>query len=209
VDTGTVLTVVTALAVGVLAALVPVVTAEVYLVAVVSVVTGPVGMACAAALAVGQTIGKCVLFAGARRGRDWAIERGMHRGPEPRWRRRARRPWDAAAGGWARLRRRSARLRRVCVLTRGWLAVLGRRTTGPRGRLRVWGRRSVLLLDRPWPAAGLLLSSASLGLPPLAATSVAAGLRRTGPALFAGCTLAGRLVRFGLIAWGGIAIVGA
>jgi hypothetical protein len=208
VDAGTVLTLATALAVGVVAALVPVVTAEVYLAAVVSVVTGPVAMACAAALALGQTIGKCVLFAGARRGRDWATGRRTRGGPGPRWQRRVRGRWDAVAGRWVQLRGWSPRLGRACVMTCGWSAALGRRTAGSRGRVRTWAARCVVLLDRPWPAAGVLLSSASLGLPPLAATSVAAGMRRTGPTLFAGCTLAGRLVRFGLIAWGGLVVAG-
>lgn len=76
-----------------------------------------------------------------------------------------------------------------------------------RARVRVWGERGLGLLDRPWPAAGVLLTSASVGVPPLAATSVAAGLRSTGPCLFTACTLAGRVARFGLLAWGGAAAV--
>ena len=52
----------------------------------------------------------------------------------------------------------------------------------------------------------MLLTSASVGVPPLAATSVAAGLRTTGPWLFTACTLTGRVARFGLIAWGGAAV---
>ncbi|WP_088285861.1 hypothetical protein [Kineosporia sp. A_224] len=164
-----VVAVASALVVGVVAALVPVVTAEVYLAAVVSVVTGPVGLACALALAVGQTVGKCVLFAAARRGRCWAGGRD-----------RPRRPPRRPAGRPARAR----------------------------ARLAAWCRGTAELLDRPWPAAGVLLASASVGLPPLAATSVAAGIRRTGPLLFAGCTLAGRTVRFGAVALGGLAVAG-
>jgi membrane protein YqaA with SNARE-associated domain len=164
-----VVAVASALVVGVVAALVPVVTAEVYLAAVVSVVTGPVGLACAFALAVGQTAGKCVLFAAARRGRRWAAERD-------RPRRVPRRPEG--------------------------------RVTRARARLTAWSTGTAELLDRPWPAAGVLLASASVGLPPLAATSVAAGMRRTRLALFAGCTLAGRTVRFGAVAFGGLAVAG-
>lgn len=171
-----------AFAVGVVSALLPVVTAELYLAAVVAVSSGAVGLLAAVALGAGQTVGKVVLFTAARRGRRWA----------------------AGHAGRPRSRSRAALRRR----TAGWAASpLGRRSGAVRARLRAWGERGIGLLDRPWPAAGVLLTSASVGVPPLAATSVAAGLRTTGPWLFAACTLAGRVVRFGLLAWGGGAAV--
>lgn len=210
-DPAVLLTVGTALVVGFVAALVPVVTAEVYLAAVVSVVTGPVGIACAAALAVGQTVGKCLLFAGARRGRDWALHRadaGDGEADDGRPRGRLARGRAALASGRTALVRRSATLLLADRAVRGAGAVLRRHAAGPWSRFTAWCSRGLGLLDRPWPAAGVLLASAAVGMPPLAATSVAAGARRTGPALFAGCTLVGRFVRFGLIAWGGASVGG-
>ena len=66
--------------------------------------------------------------------------------------------------------------------------------------MRAWSDRGLELLDRRLPAAGVLLTSAAVGLPPLAVTTVAAGARRTPASLFVACTLTGRLARFGVLA---------
>ena len=83
-------------------------------------------------------------------------------------------------------------------------AKLGNRRPEPRNTLHsrviAWGDRALTLLDRPWPAAGVILVSASAGVPPLAVTSVIAGLRRTPPVVFVLCCLIGRLARFTVIA---------
>ncbi|MGL5850900.1 MAG: hypothetical protein ACRCZD_08990 [Phycicoccus sp.] len=73
-------------------------------------------------------------------------------------------------------------------------------TSSFRRRAGDLGTRSLALLDRRAPAAGVVLASASVGVPPLAVTSVAAGIRRTPLSLFLGCALAGRVARFGALA---------
>jgi membrane protein YqaA with SNARE-associated domain len=145
-----------ALGVGLLSALVPIVNAEVFLLAATASVSPVVGTAAVAGLAVGQVAGKLCLF-GASRGSRTAVAH------------RRRRSWRAS---------RPPRWPRV----------------------RAWGDRGLGLLDRRLPAAGVLLASASVGLPPLAVTTVAAGARRTPTALFVTCALAGRLARFGVLA---------
>jgi membrane protein YqaA with SNARE-associated domain len=77
----------------------------------------------------------------------------------------------------------------------------GRSGASPRGpawlRPDHWAR----LLGRSVPGASVVLLSASVGLPPLAAVSVVAGTARLRLPLFVGACLAGRLARFALIAW--------
>jgi membrane protein YqaA with SNARE-associated domain len=142
--------VLTALAAGIASALVPVINAEALLVA--AAVAGPDSWAFAAlvavSMAVGQTLGKVILFEAARR-----------RLARPLGGKRAERP--------------------------------------PRSG---WQRRALDLLGNRWSAVGVVLLSASVGLPPLALVSIAAGslqMRRTD---FVVCCLAGRVVRFSLIA---------
>jgi membrane protein YqaA with SNARE-associated domain len=56
------------------------------------------------------------------------------------------------------------------------------------------------LVRRPVAGAALILTSAVVGIPPLAATSVIAGAAHMRLALFGACCLTGRLVRFAIIA---------
>jgi membrane protein YqaA with SNARE-associated domain len=56
------------------------------------------------------------------------------------------------------------------------------------------------LVRRPVAGSALILTSAVSGIPPLAATSVVAGVARMRLALFGATCLTGRLVRFTLIA---------
>jgi membrane protein YqaA with SNARE-associated domain len=82
------------------------------------------------------------------------------------------------------------------------------RTRRPRrpvlpGRAVSWLRpeRLVALLARPLPGTSVVLLSATVGLPPLAAVSVVAGTARLRLPLFVAGCLTGRLARFALIAW--------
>jgi len=162
-----------AFGVGVLSALVPIVNAEAYVLALAATVPPVHGWSSVAGIAVGQTVGKQLMFAAARRGS------------------------------------RSGRLTRPTRLTRRRRSddARPRREPGPfRRRLRAWGEQGLLLLDRPWPAAGVLLAAASVGVPPLAVVSVAAGLRSTPGLLVAACTLGGRAARFAVMAWPVIAL---
>jgi membrane protein YqaA with SNARE-associated domain len=142
----------TSVGLGFASALVPVLNIEAYLVGVAAA-TADGGPLAVLGATLGQTVGKVVLFVGARRG--MRIGRERHR---PR--RSARPP-----GRWRR-------------------------------RLAVWSERGLALLDRPWPAAGVVLTSASVGIPPLAVTSIVAGTRRTPLPVFLACCLVGRLARF-------------
>jgi membrane protein YqaA with SNARE-associated domain len=143
-----------ALGVGLLSALIPVVNAEVFLLAATASVSPLVGVGAVVGLAVGQVAGKLCLFTASRRSRQAVTHRRRRRpAREPRW-----------------------------------------------PRVRAWSDRGLELLDRRLPAAGVLLTSAVVGVPPLAVTTVAAGARRTPAALFVACTLTGRLARFGVLA---------
>jgi membrane protein YqaA with SNARE-associated domain len=144
--------------VGLLSALIPVVNAELYLLAIVATASPVTGVGAVVGLAVGQVAGKVCLFAAARRGRV-AGERWRGRHP----------PDGGGSGAW-------------------------------RSRLSRWAGGGLGLLDRALPAAGVLFTSAAVGLPPLAVTTVAAGVRRTPASLFVACALSGRLVRFGALA---------
>jgi membrane protein YqaA with SNARE-associated domain len=92
-----------------------------------------------------------------------------------------------------------------------WLAHRPPRPAGSRRRLgtrlrdatRRWSpqaERVAELVRRPVAGSALILTSAVAGIPPLAATSVIAGAARMRLLVFGGCCLAGRLLRFGLIA---------
>jgi membrane protein YqaA with SNARE-associated domain len=62
-------------------------------------------------------------------------------------------------------------------------------------------RRLAELLGRPVPGTSVVLLSAAVGVPPLAAVSVLAGTARLRLPLFVGACLVGRLARFAAIAW--------
>lgn len=171
-----------ALAVGLVSAVIPVLNAELFLAAVASIATATLSMTAAVALAAGQTAGKCVVFGAARRSHRWAIGRRQRSTP---------RVVNV-------LRRHAFRV----ADTRLW-----RGTERPRAWLCARTARALTLLDRPWPAAAVVLASASVGLPPLGATAVAAGVKGTKAVLFAGCTFVGRTARFAVIAWAGTAVL--
>jgi membrane protein YqaA with SNARE-associated domain len=79
----------------------------------------------------------------------------------------------------------------------------GRRSRPRRTRPRRWAPhadRVAQLVRRPVAGSALILASAVGGIPPLAATSVMAGLARMRLSLFGATCLTGRLVRFTIIA---------
>lgn len=84
---------------------------------------------------------------------------------------------------------------------------LRRRRPRPPGPPSRWRRtladlseRGLAMLERPLLAMGVILTSAGVGIPPLALTSVAAGLSRMPLVLFVLCTATGRAARFGALA---------
>lgn len=144
------------LGMGVLSALVPVVNAEVYAVAVSLKAAPVVALLCALALAVGQTGGKWVWFTSGRKGAEVHARRRRSRTTQEQ---RA----EQAAGERRLLDRLAERLR---------------------------DRRS---------SAALVLVSGSVGVPPLALVSVAAGANRMRTRDFLVCCLLGRAARFSVV----------
>lgn len=168
-----------ALALGTASALVPVVNAEVVAIGAAATSTVPLAVVVAVALAVGQTAGKLVIFSAARRG-------GTRR-------RRTRAVAVPAIHQPTAPPRRTTQDRLLSAVGRRW-------TTAP--------RRALGLLDSRWRGCGVVLLSASVGLPPLALVSVGCGLARTRRSDFAAFCLAGRSIRFlsltvPLAAWSG------
>jgi membrane protein YqaA with SNARE-associated domain len=163
---------------------------------------GSVGMSVGAALtvacavALGQTAGKVVIYEAARRG-SGSVSR--------LWRRRSRR--RAADCGAIVLGAEAGRVGATDAAASGvpepdrevadgeGMAADG--SPAPEkaksGRWRRW-------LQRPWAAGGVVLASASVGVPPLAVVSVAAGIARTPRVLFAVTCITGRILRFGAVA---------
>ena len=85
----------TSVAFGVVSAIIPVVNAEVYvLVSQVSAVAGVVPVA--VGVAIGQTIGKCLLFLGVRRGRQFRFVREHRKTTRTEPRGRLRQAWHDA-----------------------------------------------------------------------------------------------------------------
>ena len=142
-----------ALATGVGSALLPVVNAEVYAVGGAGRSQPGLALALVVCLALGQTLGKLLLFETARRG-------------------------GGRLGSW--LARREA-------------------TSGER-RTERWSQRIKEALGSRRTGHPLVLVSASLGLPPLAAVSLAAGASGLRRWEFAALCLLGRTARFGALA---------
>ena len=67
-------------------------------------------------------------------------------------------------------------------------------------RPKVAGARLVEVMDRPRPAARVLLLGALTGVPPLLAACVCLGRTPTRPVAFAATCLLGRTIRFTTIA---------
>lgn len=155
------------LGVGVVSALLPLVPIEVYVLGVAATTTGPWALIAGAA-ALGQAVGKCLIFTASRRA-----------GSSP-----------AVAGRWQRwtARRRAAAQREVVgdgpiVHRSNPLTALSRRMWDGLRRSRI-------------SALGVLAASAVAGIPPLLATSVLAAATRIRLLEFAGVCLIGRFLRF-------------
>ncbi|GAA1664768.1 hypothetical protein GCM10009830_07890 [Glycomyces endophyticus] len=159
-----------------LSAFVPVTPIEPYLIGLAAVTGyGPVGLGLTAA--VGQTIGKTVIFLGAR---------GVFRSERvKRW---------LGAVAEHRQRRRAAGEPRPASPLRQRIGRLGT-------PLRAAAAKLTALLERPALTLPILLLSAFLGLPPLLATSIyIAGTPMRTP-VFAAVCFVGRAARFIVIAY--------
>ena len=157
---------------GVGSAFVPVLNAETYLTATAATVDARTAVAVALAVGIGQTAGKSVVFLAARRGRTLRMP----------WRRRPR-PVPAPDGADP-------------DPTPNGVGAVTPSSGGRFGWLREAGRRGLALMDRPLLGTGVVLVSASVGVPPLALTAIAAGLSRMRLPIFAATVLGGRTVWF-------------
>ena len=183
---------------GVLSGLIPVVNAEAYLAATAGVSALPLAIGVALAVSVGQTIGKLLVFLAARRGRTLRLP----------WRRRPAVTAASPVADPSAVPDAAADPLAVTGTDGGAAADRGAgvgvepapaRPGRVRATLREWGRRGLELLDRPWLGGGVILASAAVGVPPLAVTTVAAGLSRMRTALFAVTVLVGRTGWFLLV----------
>jgi len=159
-------------------AFVPVTPVEPYLVGLVAVTgCGPVGLGIVAA--VGQTVGKTVIFLGAR---------GVFRSE------RVRRKVDAVA-----LHRKEHAAAQASDPRP--VSMVRERLRGCVGPLRSAGAKLTALLERPGLTVPILFLSAATGLPPLLATSIYIASTPISPPVFVTVCLLGRSVRFIAIAY--------
>lgn len=144
------------LLVGLVSALIPIINAEAY--AAITATASPGAIAGSIALlAVGQTVGKLVIYEAARRGSTRFHGRGIKG-------------------------RSTARTERKVSRTARWTA------------------KTKEALSQPRTAIPLVVAAASIGLPPLAIVSAAAGVAGQSRTTFALACLAGRTARFSAIA---------
>ena len=191
---------------GVASALVPIINAEAYVLAVCATAASWPASFAMVALVGGTLVGKLVLFLGARH-RD-RLGRLLHRHGEA---------VDAAQRSVAaEIVHGEAALEQARARTEGqntgttemidqrrrwrWLPPIPPWLRRMNRAIVDWGDRALGLLDRPWESAGVLMASATLGVPPLAVTTIAAGLRRTSLPIFIVCVIIGRAARFAIIA---------
>jgi membrane protein YqaA with SNARE-associated domain len=189
---------------GVASALVPIINAEAYVLAVCATASPWPASLAMVALVVGTLGGKLVLFLGAR-----------HRDKLGRFMRRHGDAVDAAQRGvaaeiahaeavleQARARAEAPNDTATKVEERrwGWLPPSPPWLRRIKQAIAAWGDRALGLLDKPWESAGVLMASATLGVPPLAITTIAAGLRKTSLPIFIICVILGRAIRFAIIA---------
>lgn len=156
---------------GALSGLVPVVNAEALLTAATAG-HPDLWLAIAASVTVGQCAAKVLIYVAAREG-------PQHLRPDGRLgllveRVRSRASARTPASGTSGAARLKARLR---------------------------PQRVAELLGRPLPGTSVVLMSAAVGVPPLAAVSVLAGTARLRLPFFLSACLVGRLARFAAIAW--------
>jgi membrane protein YqaA with SNARE-associated domain len=171
-----------ALATGFASAVFPLVNGEAAALALGALKPAPTAWMAVAALAVGQTAGKVLIYQLARQGRSLGA----------RWSRR--RQGKVADVGQAPAVQ-TAQAPGLEAQTPGSEA----EPSG--GRWQRAGRRLLALMDGRWRCAAVVAASASVGLPPLLATAALAGAIRMRRADFIVVCLAGRLARFMVLAW--------
>lgn len=89
-----------------------------------------------------------------------------------------------------------------------WAGTQERRITRP--SLRRWiDRAHALAAQHPTMSLGVTFTSAAVSLPPFHLIAISAGIVRTPPLPFFLVAFAGRLLRFGLIAWAGMGLFDA
>ncbi|WP_427383177.1 hypothetical protein [Janibacter sp. G56] len=175
-----------AFAYGFASALVPVLNAEVFVVAAVAA-NRATWYAPVIALTAGQTVGKVVIFEAARHGASWL----------PTWERRTGLDAEELAEGEEEVVKQDAADAPDGLATR------------MRHTLRRWSARMLELLDGRWTGGGVVLAAASVGIPPLAVVAVVAGVRKLGVVVFTLTCFVGRLVRFAAVAWPVVVAAGA
>ncbi|HYN94421.1 MAG TPA: hypothetical protein VES42_11285 [Pilimelia sp.] len=170
--------------VALVSAFVPVVPIEPYLLGVVAVTGhGAVGLGIAAGI--GQTLGKLLIFLGARGTlRSQALQRWLAKHTA-----RFRQPAPVLADGTVAVAGAGAPVGHDSDPTGRW-RLPGRPT------LRRWSRALTGALARPALAVPVLLLSATLGMPPLLLVTFYAAGTRMRAAVFAAVCLAGRTARF-------------
>jgi hypothetical protein len=155
--------------------------AETYLTATAATVDARTAVAVALAVGIGQTAGKSVVFLAARRGRTMRMP----------WQRRPR-PVPAPDGADPDPTPNGV----GAEPAPNGVGAEPPSSGGRFGWLREAGRRGLALMDRPLLGTGVVLVSASVGVPPLALTAIAAGLSRMRLPIFAATVLGGRTVWF-------------
>jgi membrane protein YqaA with SNARE-associated domain len=217
---GSVLLVLTSFAFGAASALIWVLNVEAYVLAVCATAATPVAIAAAVAMTLGVTVGKVVLYLIARHGPDAVRRYRRYRdaadvaeasiGPDDA--RGVRTPAPVGAGAFGSgatappavptpvggVAVPAPRRRRwTFTWTYAWLPAPVLRWLRAIG---AWGTRLLRTLDQPGRAFVVVFASATLGVPPLAATTIAAGLRRTSIPSFVAGVLLGRTIRFAVLA---------
>lgn len=165
-----------ALGFGIASAVIPVLNTEVYIATAARI--SPTWLwLIVIAMSIGQTAGKLLLLEGSRRGGSWMTKR--HQRQASRWKRWRQPRANANVAPINPSTTRAASPPRWCKPNAEQINRLltGRRTAGP-----------------------LVFLAASLGLPPLAVVTIAAGIAGQSRWLFLPCCLIGRLLRFALIA---------
>lgn len=162
----TLASIVTAFGVGVASALIPVVNAELAVSTAGLTLSVWLALAVSVAVAVGQTLGKIILFEAARK---------------------------AAQLKTAKKQLQLQTAEDHLVESEADQTATAHKPNKPTPE---WQRRLIKRLDGRWQTNGVVLLSAGLGLPPLAVVSIVAGAVQSRRLDFAACCLTGRTVRF-------------
>lgn len=174
----------TAFAVGVCSAVLPLVNAEAYQAATAPTLSAAAAVAAVVALAAGHTVGKSAVFLASRRGVRFVRGRRVAAA-----RVGSSRPVLPGSAGPGPVAPRLARLPMAAWVTRACSAQLR------------W-------LGHPRLGPAVVLSSATVGMPPLLAVTAAAGASTTRLTVFFLACLTGRTIRFAAIAAGATAMLG-